>query len=88
MLTNGVPETVVFHALRHTYASLQIAAETSLPALRGLMGHSSVMITADTYGHLYPEGDDRTQSAIDAAFNANGGDEDPRDGAAGALIRR
>ncbi|SEG93314.1 Site-specific recombinase XerD [Thermomonospora echinospora] len=75
----GIPETVVFHALRHTYASLQIAAGTSLPALRDRMGHSSIMITADTYGHLYPEEDDRTRSAIDDAFAADG---DPDDRAA------
>ncbi|WP_198679328.1 tyrosine-type recombinase/integrase [Thermomonospora amylolytica] len=67
----GVPETVVFHALRHTYASIQIAAGTSLPALRDRMGHASIMITADTYGHLYPEEDDRTRSAIDDAFVAD-----------------
>jgi hypothetical protein len=34
------------------------------------MGHSSITVTSDTYGHLYPSEDDRTRQAIDAAFSA------------------
>jgi integrase len=59
---------VRFHDLRHTYASLQIAAGTSLTALQERMGHGSIKVTSDTYGHLLPEEDDRTRTAIDNAF--------------------
>lgn len=42
-----------FHALRHVYASLLI--ESGLPAKRiqYLMGHASIKMTFDRYGHLF-----------------------------------
>jgi integrase len=51
------------HALRHFYASWCINREADggrgLPAkmVQALMGHSSILVTMDTYGHLFP-GDD------------------------------
>jgi integrase len=68
--TTGLPSSVTFHTLRHTYASLLIAAGTHLTVIRDRMGHSSITVTSDTYGHLYPSEDDRTRQAIDAAFSA------------------
>ncbi|MGI5206353.1 tyrosine-type recombinase/integrase [Spirillospora sp. CA-108201] len=61
--------SVSFHVLRHTYASLLIAAGTHLTAIQERMGHASIKITSDTYGHLYPAEDDRTRKAIDDAFS-------------------
>ncbi|MGH2454511.1 MAG: tyrosine-type recombinase/integrase, partial [bacterium] len=43
-----------FHALRHTYATLQIAAGASPKYLQEQMGHWSVKVTLDYYGHLWP----------------------------------
>jgi integrase len=65
----GLPASVTFHTLRHTYASLLISAGTNLTVIRDRLGHSSIMITADTYGHLYPDEDDKTRNAIDHAFS-------------------
>jgi integrase len=42
------------HEARHTYASLMIAAGVNAKALSTYMGHSSVTITYDRYGHLLP----------------------------------
>jgi integrase len=42
-----------FHDLRHTYATLSIAAGVDLYTLSRRMGHNSIMVTADKYGHLY-----------------------------------
>ena len=39
---------------RHTYASLMIAANVNAKALSTYMGHSSITITLDRYGHLMP----------------------------------
>lgn len=63
-----LPASITFHALRHTYASLLIAAGTNLTVVRDRMG-ASIVITADTYGHLYPAEDDKTRNAIDQAFS-------------------
>ena len=44
-----------FHDLRHCYASLLIDAGEPLLVVSRLLGHSSIKITADTYGHLMPD---------------------------------
>jgi integrase len=44
---------VSFHSLRHTNASLRIRAEQNIKYMSMQMGHSSVKITLDTYGHLF-----------------------------------
>jgi len=43
-----------FHDLRHTFASLLIQQGESLAYVRDQMGHASIQITADVYGHLVP----------------------------------
>src|SRR5438874_6691382 len=43
-----------FHDLRHTFGSLLIQDGASLAYVRDQMGHSSIQITVDTYGHLVP----------------------------------
>lgn len=57
------------YALRHTYASLAIAAGISLFELSRFMG-TSVSQIDETYGHLLPDALDRTRSALDT-FIAN-----------------
>jgi integrase len=42
------------HEARHTYASLMIAAGVNIKTISEWMGHSSVAITLDRYGHLLP----------------------------------
>jgi site-specific recombinase XerD len=42
-----------FHDMRHTYAALSIAAGVDIYTLSRRMGHSSIRVTADRYGHLY-----------------------------------
>lgn len=43
------------HALRHTYASLLINGGESIKYVSAQLGHASIQITADTYGHLFRE---------------------------------
>jgi integrase len=44
-----------FHALRHFHASMLIASGASPKEVQVEMGHSSVQVTFDIYGHLFPE---------------------------------
>src|SRR5215469_9344113 len=59
----GKPKYAI-HALRHFYASWCInrvkdgGLELPLKMVQERMGHSSITITANTYGHLFPSGDD------------------------------
>lgn len=48
-----------FHDLRHTYAALMISIENvNVKVLQHQMGHASINITMDRYGHLLPEATD------------------------------
>lgn len=42
------------HDLRHTCASLAIAAGADVKVLQRMLGHSSAALTLDRYGHLMP----------------------------------
>jgi len=55
------------HVLRHTFASLLIQNRESLVYVRDQMGHSSIQVTADIYGHLIPGGN---RSAVDRLDDA------------------
>ena len=46
---------VRFHDLRHTYAALMVAAGAHPKYLQAQMGHSSIRVTLDLYGHLFPD---------------------------------
>jgi integrase len=56
------------HDMRHAYASLLIRHGADVKLVQARMGHTSATTTLDTYGHLWPDSDDRTRTAIDAAF--------------------
>lgn len=48
---SGLPN-MSFHGLRHTAASLMIAGGVHAKAIADILGHSSITVTMDTYGHL------------------------------------
>lgn len=60
--------TVVFHDLRHYYASLLIRHGASVKVVQARLGHKSAGETLDTYSHLWPDDDDRTRGAVDAVL--------------------
>jgi integrase len=45
---------VTIHALRHSFASFLIQAGALLAYVRDQLGHSSIQVTVDVYGHLVP----------------------------------
>jgi len=67
---DGKPKYTGLHALRHFYASLCINRREDggfglLPKnVQERMGHSSITVTMDTYGHLFPRAND--SKVIDA----------------------
>lgn len=55
------------HALRHTAASLAIAAGADVKVVQQMLGHKSATMTLDLYGHLFPDRLDTVADALDAA---------------------
>ena len=62
------------HALRHFFASWAIERGFSAKRLQALLGHSSIQMTFDTYGHLFPnlEDDHAKFAAGEAEITAAG----------------
>jgi integrase len=55
-----------FHDLRHTYAAPMISLDANPKVLQRQMGHSSIRVTMDTYGHLIPDVcDNRAWAGLD-----------------------
>lgn len=57
---------ITLHEARHTFASLMIAAGVNAKALATYMGHASVTITLDRYGHLMPGNENEAAALLDA----------------------
>src|SRR5262249_32725627 len=59
-------EPLGLHEARHTFASLMIAAGVNAKALSTYMGHASITITLDRYGHLMPGNEEQAAALLDA----------------------
>jgi integrase len=60
-----------FHQARHTYASFMIAAGVNAKALSTFMvGHSSIKVTFDLYGHLMPGTEAEAAALLDTFLGA------------------
>ena len=60
-----IRESVRLHDLRHTFCSLLIAQGASPKYIQSQLGHSSIMVTMDRYGHLMPETNERETELLD-----------------------
>jgi integrase len=62
--SKGTAKYSGLHALRHFYASWCInrkkdgGLELPMKTVQARLGHSSIVMTSDIYGHLFPRGDD------------------------------
>lgn len=53
------------HKLRHTAASLAIAAGADVKVIQTMLGHKDASMTLDIYGHLFPDRLDEVANALD-----------------------
>jgi integrase len=65
----GLPALRI-HDLRHSAVPLWIAMGANLLQVSRWLGHSTVQITADVYGHLFPETNDLVIGRLDKALRA------------------
>ena len=56
--------------LRHYFASLLIVSGADVKTVQGRLRHASAKTTLDTYGHMWPDRDESTRAAVDAALAA------------------
>ena len=57
--------SIRIHDIRHTFASLLLQAGESMIYVRDQLGHSSIRITVDTYGHLVQGGNKEAVDRLD-----------------------
>lgn len=63
-----------FHDLRHTCASLLIAAEAHPKAIQEHLGHKDIQTTFNVYGHLLPSAQKALAAALDTVFDGEQAD--------------
>lgn len=68
MLKNNLP-VIRFHDLRHTNASLMLAAGVSAKVAGNRLGHSSISITLDLYSHVLKTVDDEAAEKLNNILN-------------------
>jgi len=61
------------HDLRHTFASLLIQNGESLAYVKDQLGHHSIQITVDIYGHLVPGANRQAVDRLDEDFSSTYG---------------
>ncbi len=66
VLTKAGIRKIRLHDLRHTFGSLLIQNGASIVYVKEQMGHSSIQVTVDTYGHLIPGADVSFVDRLDA----------------------
>jgi integrase len=62
----GGLEPITLHECRHTFASMLIHAGVNPKAIQEFMGHSTIEMTFDRYGHLMPGSRDEARACVDA----------------------
>lgn len=67
----GIRPAVSAHDLRHTAGAIASMTGMHPMAVKEMMGHSSIKVTYDVYGHLFPTMHEAGIAAIEAAFRSN-----------------
>src|SRR4029079_8527376 len=65
LLADAGLRRVRFYDLRHSFASLLLQNGESLAYVKEQMGHSSINVTVDIYGHLVPGGNRQAGDRLD-----------------------
>lgn len=64
----GIPKAFHFHDLRHTQASLMLAAGVPMKVVQERLGHSDYSLTANTYSHLLQGAQADAAEKVDRLF--------------------
>jgi integrase len=64
----SLPQTLRFHDLRHTCATLLLRQGVNPKFVQELLGHADISLTLNTYSHVLPEMGDAAAGGMDAAL--------------------
>ena len=65
---DAIPGELRFHDLRHTCAALLIANGRHMEEVKDHLGHGSIRVTSDRYGHLFPAARVALAQGLEEAF--------------------
>jgi len=68
----GLPPEFIPHSLRHLYASTALAEGIPITEVSRWLGHNSIEVTHQIYGHLVPASWDRARAVFDDAAVLHG----------------
>ncbi len=66
----GLPPEFIPHSLRHCFASISLAHGIPITEVSRWLGHKSIEVTHQIYGHLVPSSWDRARTVLDDARRA------------------
>jgi integrase len=64
----SLPQTLRFHDLRHTCATLLQKQGMNSKFVQELLGHADISLTLNTYSHVLPDMGDAAAGGMDAAL--------------------
>jgi integrase len=64
----SLPQTLRFHDLRHTCATLLLKQGVNPKFVQELLGHADISLTLNTYSHVLPDMGDAAAGGMDAAL--------------------
>lgn len=66
----GLPEEIRLYDTRHTHISHLLTGGVNLKLASARAGHSSIQLTADTYGHVTPESEEYMANTVDQLYGS------------------
>jgi integrase len=76
LLEAGLDPGVRFHDLRHTAASWLIADGANPKQIMAILGHSTIRVTFDRYGHLFEGHDEELIQKLESRYRGNDASHD------------
>jgi integrase len=64
----SLPQTLRFHDLRHTCATLLLKQGVNPKFVQDLLGHADISLTLNTYSHVLPDMGDAAAGGMDVAL--------------------
>jgi integrase len=64
----SLPQGLRFHDLRHTCVALLVAQGAHPKEIQERLGHSTIKLTFDRYGHIFPTLDDRLRNGLEQTW--------------------